>query len=221
LDFRGRFYQHTLMTPMFRPAPHGHGLPPIVLAGVGTKMLETAGRIADGVLVHGFTTPRHLRTVILPTIERGLASGGRLRRSIEVGCRGFLVTGRDEQELDRAKQAVRERIAFYASTPAYRPVLDSHGWGEIGDLLTALSRSGDEDRWSKMAALIDDEILESVAVVAEPERAGDEILRRYTGLADRYWYYTPYPVAPEAIAQVTLSLRERSEPEGTQTKWHF
>ncbi|NGP07802.1 TIGR03617 family F420-dependent LLM class oxidoreductase, partial [Rhodococcus sp. 14C212] len=213
LSFEGKFYRHTLMTPMFRPAPHGHGLPPIIMAGVGERMLETAGRIADGVLVHAFSTPHHLRTVVLPALQRGFDSCATVRADFEVSCRGFLVTGRDESELEQAREAVRARIAFYASTPAYRPVLDSHGWSSIGDRLTALSRSEDEDRWARMSALVEDEMLETFAVVAEPERAAAEIARRYDGLVDRYWYYTPhaYPVRSGSLGKCRVpTSRARS-----------
>lgn len=212
LAFEGRFYRHTLMTPMFRPAPHGHGLPPIVMAGVGERMIETAGRIADGVLVHAFATPHHLKTTVLPALQRGLDAGGVARADFEVGCRGFLVTGRDEAEMEQARQAVRARIAFYASTPAYRPVLDSHDWGPIGDQLTALSRSGGEDRWARMSALVDDEMLESFAVVAEPDRIAAEIARRYDEIVDRYWYYTPYPIDRELLSDITGQLGAATSP---------
>ncbi len=210
LNFDGRFYQHTLMTPMFRPSPHGHGLPPIVMAGVGTRMLEAAGRTADGVLVHAFCTPHYLRDGVLPAIDRGLSTSGRSRQGFEVSCRGFLATGRDETELRLAKQAVRARIAFYASTPAYRPVLDAHGWGDLGERLYALSRSDTDDRWTRMAALVDDDVLRTFATIAEPERAGAEINHRYGGIADRYWFYTPYPIDPMLLASIANDIGERN-----------
>ncbi|WP_016695812.1 TIGR03617 family F420-dependent LLM class oxidoreductase [Rhodococcus rhodochrous] len=210
LAFEGRFYRHTLMTPMFRPEPHGHGLPPIIMAGVGERMLETAGRIADGVLVHAFCTPHHLRTVVRTALRRGFDARSTDRAGFEVGCRGFLVTGGDEVEFEQAREAVRSRIAFYASTPAYRPVLDSHGWGEIGDRLTALSRSGNADRWERMSALVGDEMLETFAVVAEPKRAAAVIARRYAGLADRFWCYTPYPLNPRILSDITTDLERET-----------
>ena len=206
LHFEGSYYRHTLMTPMFRPAPHGHGLPPIIMAGVGAGMLEAAGRSADGVLVHAFSTPDYLRDVVLPAVERGLYSRTRARDGFEVSCRGFLATGRDEKELEHAKQAIRARIAFYASTPSYMPVLERHGWDALGRQLNMLSRTGDDDRWTKMASLIDDEVLETFAIVAEPDRAGTEIARRYSGIVDRYWFYTPYPISPELLSSISLAI---------------
>ncbi|PBC47657.1 TIGR03617 family F420-dependent LLM class oxidoreductase (plasmid) [Rhodococcus opacus] len=206
LHFEGSYYRHTLMTPMFRPDPHGHGLPPIIMAGVGASMVEAAARSADGVLVHAFSTPDYLREVVLPAVERGLSSRARARDGFEVSCRGFLATGRDEKELDCAKQAIRARIAFYASTPSYMPVLERHGWEALGRQLNTLSRSGDDDRWTKMASLIDDEVLETFAIVAEPDRAGAEIVRRYSVIADRYWFYTPYPIPSELLSSISRAI---------------
>lgn len=206
LRFVGSYYRHTLMTPMFRPEPHGYGLPPIIMAGVGPQMLEAAGRSADGVLVHAFSTPKYLREVVRPGIERGLASRSDGREGFEVSCRGFLATGRDEQELALAKEAVRARIAFYGSTPSYQPVLELHGWGALGRELNTLSRSAEGDRWATMARLVDDEVLETFAVVAEPERAGVEIARRYFGLADRFWFYTPYSIHPEVLSSISVGI---------------
>lgn len=212
LRFEGSYYRHTLMTPMFRPEPHGYGLPPIIMAGVGASMVEAAGRSADGVLVHAFSTPTYLREVVVPAVERGLAARARPRDGFEVSCRGFLATGRDEKELERAKHAVRARIAFYASTPSYLPVLERHGWDALGRQLNALSRSDDDERWTKMAGLIDDEVLETFAVVAEPDRAGAEIARRYRGLADRYWFYTPYPISPELLSSISRAIGTEQSP---------
>jgi probable F420-dependent oxidoreductase len=212
LDFQGSYYSHTLMTPMFRPDPHGHGVPPILMAGVGANMLEAAGRSADGVLVHAFSTPDYLRDVARPAIERGLASQNRPGDGFEVSCRGFLATGRDDAELDHAKHAVRARIAFYASTPAYRPVLEQHGWESIGRRLTALSRSGDDTRWTEMTRLIDDEMLAAFAVVAEPEHAASEINRRYSTVADRFWPYTPYQIDPEVLSSISRNINPDHAP---------
>ncbi|MGE2713263.1 TIGR03617 family F420-dependent LLM class oxidoreductase [Mycolicibacterium litorale] len=206
LHFEGSYYRHTLMTPMFRPEPHGHGHPPIIMAGVGARMVEAAGRSADGILVHAFSTPEYLRDVVLTAVDRGLSSRARARDGFEVSCRGFLATGRDEHELERAKQAVRARIAFYASTPAYLPVLEHHGWADLGKQLNTLSRSGGDDRWTEMASLIDDEVLATFAVVAEPDRAGAEIAKRYRGIADRYWFYTPYPIAADVLSSISRTI---------------
>ena len=210
LVFEGRFYHHTLMTPMFTPSPHGLGSPRIVMAGVGARMIETAGFIADGILLHAFTTPDYVRRSVLPIISRSLTSRGATRTSFDISCRGFVATGRDQSELSNATEAVRERIAFYASTPAYRPVLEHHGWGALGERLHELSKSSDADRWKKMARQIDDEVLGTFAVVAEPERVGAEIAKRYADIADRYWFYTPYAIAPEVLSVIVKDIKSRA-----------
>src|SRR5579884_3058895 len=164
LDFRGDYYTHTLMTPFFNPGPNPHGAPRVFLAAVGTGMTEVAGEVADGMLVHGFTTERYLREVTIPAIDRGLAKAGRSRQDFQISYPAFVVTGRDEKEMDQAAGAVRRQVAFYGSTPAYRGVLEAHGWGDLQTELNALSKQGE---WEQMGKLIDDEILGAFAVVAE------------------------------------------------------
>jgi len=166
LDFRGDFYSHTLMTPFFNPGPNPYGPPKVYLAAVGELMTEVGGEVADGVIIHGFTTERYVKEVTLPAIERGLAKAGRSRADFEISGPLFVVTGTNEQELETARQAVQQQIAFYGSTPAYRPVLDLHGWGDLQPELNSLSKQGE---WVKMGELIDDDVLDAFAVVAEPD----------------------------------------------------
>lgn len=182
LDFRGAFYRHTLMTPYFTPPPHGHPDPAVWLAAVGPRMARVAGRVADGLLAHLFTTPRYLREVTVPELEQGVRDAGRDRQALEVVLPVLTVTGRDEASRRAAAEQVRGQIAFYGSTPAYRPVLERHGWGSLHEELHARSRAGD---WDRMPALIDDEVLATFAVVAEPDQLASAIVARYGGLVDR------------------------------------
>src|ERR1019366_4796383 len=131
LDFRGEFYTHTLMTPFFVPEKNPYGHPKILLAAVGELMTEVAGEVGDGLLVHGFSTERYIREVTLPALERGAAKAGKSRADLTVSYPGFVVTGATEADVAAAAQAVRQQIAFYGSTPAYRPVLELHGWGDL------------------------------------------------------------------------------------------
>jgi probable F420-dependent oxidoreductase len=131
LDFDGQFYRHTLMTPMFSPGPLESGAPRVLLAAVGDAMTRAAGEVADGLIVHGFTTPRYIREVTLPTLRQGLARGGRAREDFEFVYAPLVVTGADELAMAASAAAARERIAFYASTLAYRPVLELHGLGDL------------------------------------------------------------------------------------------
>ncbi len=197
LSFRGDFYQHTLMTPFFSPPPAPGGPPGIFLAAVGEAMTAVAGEVADGLLVHAFTTERYLREVTLPALDRGLAAAGRSRGDAEVSLLAMIATGRTDEEMACAVAGIRARIAFYGSTPAYRAVLGRHGWAGLGDELNALSRSDRGDKWEAMGGLIDDDVLHAFAVVAEPAGVAAQIRRRFGGLIDRVSFYAPYQTGAE------------------------
>lgn len=204
LDFRGEYYQHTLMTPMFSPGPNPYGPPRVIIAAVGPKMTAVAAEAADGLLVHGFTTERYLRDVTLPAIEAGLGATGRSRADFTTCYPGLVVTGADEEGYLEATAQVRRQIAFYGATPAYRGVLDLHGWGDLHTELHRLSKSGD---WTAMTALIDDEVLSTFAVAGEPADVGAEIVRRFGDLVDRFTLYTPYPLGEAAMSAVVEGVK--------------
>jgi alkanesulfonate monooxygenase SsuD/methylene tetrahydromethanopterin reductase-like flavin-dependent oxidoreductase (luciferase family) len=150
LDFRGDFYTHTLMTPFFTPSAaelEGFGPPKVFLAGVGELMTEVAGEVCDGFLCHGFTTEKYLREVTIPALERGRAKAGKTLEGFEIVGPSFVVTGNDDAELEAAAAGTRQQIAFYGSTPAYRNVLEIHGWGGLQDEFNALSKQGE---WVEM-----------------------------------------------------------------------
>jgi probable F420-dependent oxidoreductase len=191
LDFRGEHYQHTLMTPMFNPGPSPWGPPPVLVAAVGPKMTQVAAEVADGLLVHGFTTARYLTEVTLPIVHAGLAASGRTRDQFSTVYPGLVVTAADEDSYSEALQRVRHQIAFYGATRAYRGVLDLHGWGDLHDELHKLSKTGN---WEAMTGLIDDDVLNAFAVVGEPKQVGTQIVTRFGGLIDRFTLYTPYPL---------------------------
>jgi probable F420-dependent oxidoreductase len=193
LRFQGEHYRHTLMTPMFSPQAHEWGAPPVHLAAVGPGMTRLAGEVADGLLAHGFTTARYLRERTLPVLAEGLAAAGRSREEVTVSLPGFVVTGRTGAERAEAAAAVKATIAFYGSTPAYRPVLELHGWDSLADELHALSVSRREDKWTAMRDLVDDEVLSTFAVVGEPQEVGLAVRERFDGLVDRFSVYASYP----------------------------
>jgi probable F420-dependent oxidoreductase len=207
LEFRGEFYTHTLMTPFFTPDAadlDGFGVPKIFLAGVGALMTEVAGETCDGFLCHGFTTERYLREVTIPALERGRAKAGKTMDGFEIVGPSFVVTGGDDEEMDKAAAGTRQQIAFYGSTPAYRPVLERHGWGGLQDELNALSKQGE---WVQMGKLIDDEILNTFAVVGAPEEIAPELRRRYGDVVDRISFYAPYETEPDTWLPVIDELR--------------
>jgi len=206
LEFRGEFYTHTLMTPFFTPAASdisAYGPPKIFLAGVGELMTEVAGEVCDGFICHGFTTEKYLREVTIPALERGRAKAGKTMEGFEIVGPSFVVTGTDEAELERAAAGTRQQIAFYGSTPAYRPVLDLHGWGDLQDRLNTLSKQG---QWVEMGKLIDDEILNTFAVVGEPEAIAPELHHRYGDVIERISFYTPYKSNPERWRKVLAAV---------------
>jgi len=204
LDFRGEFYTHTLMTPFFDPGPNPHGCPRIFLAGVGPRMTEVAGEVADGFFVHPFNTPESMRDVTLPALERGLARSGRQRAGFQVSHQLMIVTGANDEELERARAAVRSQIAFYGSTPAYRLVLESRGWGALQPELNLLSKRG---RWAEMAGLVTDEMLEAIAVCAPPRLLAAKLRERTQGVADRVSLVAPWAPDPARWSEVIRELR--------------
>jgi probable F420-dependent oxidoreductase len=208
LNFRGDFYTHTLMTPFFTPdasemAPYGP--PKIFLAGVGELMTEVAGEVCDGFLCHGFTTEKYLREVTMPALARGRAKAGKTMEGFEIVGPSFVVTGTNEDEMKKASDGTRQQIAFYGSTPAYRGVLEAHGWGGLQDELNTLSKTG---KWVEMGNLITDEILNTFAVVAEPEKIAPELSRRYGDVIDRISFYAPYKADPERWLPIIDALKK-------------
>lgn len=210
LAFRGDYYTHTLMTPFFTPERAdlaGFGVPKIFLAGVGEMMTEVAGEVCDGFLCHGFTTEKYLREVTLPALARGRAKAGKTMEGFEIVGPSFVVTGANEEQMAAAAAGTRQQIAFYGSTPAYRGVLEAHGWGGMQDELNSLSKMG---KWAEMGELITDEVLNTFAVVAEPEGVAPELQRRYGDVISRISFYAPYKSDPERWAGVIAALTAAS-----------
>jgi len=207
LDFRGEFYKHTLMTPFFTPDAadvSDYGVPKIFLAGVGELMTEVAGEVCDFFFYHAPTTEKYLREVTIPALERGRAKAGKTLKGFEILGPSFVVTGNDESELAKAAAGTRQQIAFYGSTPAYRPVLERHGWGELQDELNSLSKQG---KWVEMGDAIDDEVLNTFAVVGEPESIAAELQRRYGDVIERISFYAPYKSDPSRWQKVLADLK--------------
>jgi probable F420-dependent oxidoreductase len=203
LEFRGEFYTHTLMTPFFSPGPNPYGPPKVFLAAVGAHMTQVAGEVCDGLLVHPFTTERYLKEVTLPAIERGLAAAERKREDFQLAYTAFVITGSDEEK-EAAAGMVRSQVSFYGSTPAYRGVLEQHGWGDLQAELNALSKQG---RWADMSNLVTDEILEAFAIVADVDDVPARLLERFGGAIDRIGFYVPLGGGPDAKRQIVAALQ--------------
>ncbi|HEX7166743.1 MAG TPA: LLM class F420-dependent oxidoreductase [Acidimicrobiales bacterium] len=203
LEFRGEYYTHTLMTPFFSPGPNPYGPPLVFLAAVGEHMTEVAGEVADGLMVHPFSTERYMKEVTIPAIERGLAKANKKREDFQLSYPAFVVSG-TEQEREAAAGMVRGQISFYGSTPAYRPVLEVHGWGDLQTELNALSKQG---RWEDMSNLITDDILETFAVVADVDDVPARLRERYDGVIDRLSFYFPVTGDAEKRLDVVKALQ--------------
>jgi probable F420-dependent oxidoreductase len=203
LEFEGDFYTHTRMIPAFDPGPNAYGPPRILTAGFGPKMTAVAGEVADGFLVHPVSSRRSLLELTLPAIEEGARRARRDPNELEVVCVTIVVTGRDEEELKRSREAVREQLAFYGTTPAYLPVFDLHGYGAMQPELQRLAR---EDRWQDMAGLVDDELIETIAVVGEPDEIAPKIVERLAGISDSVSLVNNRAPDPRHFAEVVAAL---------------
>lgn len=205
LGFDGEFYTHTRMAPAFDPGPNAHGRPRIMVGGVGPGMTAVAGQVADGLLVHPVNTRRSLIEMTLPAIAKGAAEAERDLTEIEVVCVTIVVTGRDEKQLNRSREAVRKQLAFYATTPAYEPVFELHGYGGLRAEATRLAR---EDRWDDMAVLIDDELIETIAVVGEPAGIAAKVRDRLAGISDSVSLVNNRAPDPDHFAEVVQDLSD-------------
>lgn len=190
LDHRGAYYRHALMTPVFTPARHEHPVP-ISLAAVGPRMTRLVGEVADGLIVHGFMNQPYFDQVTVPALARGLRASARARDDLEVFLPAFMIMGDTEQQLGAMRDKIREQVAFYGSTPSYRPVLEAVGYGDLQEDLTTLSKRG---AWEAMAALVTDELVECFALTGAPEDMPRLVRERWSGRVDRVSSYYGWPV---------------------------
>ncbi|MCT1432876.1 TIGR03617 family F420-dependent LLM class oxidoreductase [Dietzia maris] len=204
LNFRGEFYRHTLMTPTFVPPPTPYGPPPIYLGALGPRLTRAAAEVADGLLVMPFGTTRFLHEHTMPRVRAGLAAAGRSEEEFEV-VPEVIVSVTDGQN-DDDHMSTRRLLAFYGSTPAYRPVLDAHGWGDLQSELNAMSKQG---RWQEMTSLISDEILHTIAACGSPAEVAAHVRDRVNGVGDRVCLYQTGPIATDALAQIVDELAGR------------
>jgi probable F420-dependent oxidoreductase len=207
LQFRGEFYTHTLMTPVFSPEPLGYPDPRIWLAAVGERMVDVAARVADGLVLHSFCSALYFERVIRPVVDNGLAESGRARAHFEISIPAFAVCAETDEAFDAQIGEVRARLAFYGSTPSYRAVLAVHGWEDLADELHRLSVGRDPERWSRMSRLITDDVLAQFAVIAAPADFARAVADRYTGVADRVSLQIPPGVTAETWRDIVSDLQ--------------
>jgi probable F420-dependent oxidoreductase len=201
LDFRGEYYRHTLMTPTFTPRNNPYGPPPIYVGALGPRLTKATAQHADGLLVMPFGNKKFLHEVTMAAVDDGLAAAGRTRDDLAI-VPEIIVSVTSDTNPDHA--ATRQLLAFYGSTPAYRPVLDIHGWGDLQPELNALSKQG---RWAEMGGLIDDDVLHTIAACGSPAEVAAHIRDRVAGISDRICIYQPGPIEVELLAQIVDELR--------------
>jgi probable F420-dependent oxidoreductase len=209
LAFRGRFYTHTLMTPFLSPGPNPHGPPPILLAGFGPAMIRVAGSVADGWIVHPLHSRDYVSSIALPALAGGLAGAGRSRATFAISCQIIVMLGRTDEEIQRARQQARAQIAFYGSTPAYRILLDHHGWGDLQPRLNQLSKEG---RWAEMVDLVTDEMLDTIGVSGTPADVTRRLLAR-CDFADRVSPVLYNETDPDAVVDIVRGLQRGPTPQ--------
>jgi probable F420-dependent oxidoreductase len=189
LSYQGKFYQFSLMTPFFTPPAHDYPNIPIYIAGVNKLICQLAGELCEGFHAHPFNSAKYLREIVIPNIEVGAKKSGRMRKDITIFTSVFAATGRNDEQIHKAREAARGQIAFYASTRLYHPVLEAHGWTDAGERLTEKAAKG---KWNEMNAEITDDMLDVFTVTGTFDKIAGRIKERYDGLLDRFSFYFPY-----------------------------
>ncbi len=205
LDFRGEYFHHTLMTPMFNPGPNAAGVPPVLLGALGPKMTEVAGEVADGLIVHPFNSMPFLEQRALPAVEKGLAKSGRSRDDFILQINAIVITGETPEAMEIAENSVRGLLGFYASTPAYRPPMDAVGFGELQPELNKLSKEG---RWEELGQHIDADFINAFTTKGEPGDIARLLWDKYGRHADRLAIYAPYSAPDDMWRDIIAELKE-------------
>ena len=203
-SFRGQHYEFTLMSPFFNPGPIEHPEIPIYISAVNTFNCRLAGELCDGLRLHGFNTPKYLQEVIVPAVEAGAKKAGRSLDDVDIAGLGFIITGKDSNELTRNAEPVRRQISFYASTRSYHPVLDVHGWKETGDRLFDMSTKGE---WDAMPKLITDGMLEQFCTIGTYDEIVPKLIKHYGGITSRAGFAIPTR-SPEDEQRLSSMIKE-------------
>jgi probable F420-dependent oxidoreductase len=206
LDFRGDYYRHTLMTPTFNPGPNPYGPPPIYVGALGPRLTRAVAEHADGLLVMPFGSKRFLHEHTMPSVRAGLHAAGRQTGDFAVLPEIIVSVGDTDAEREQADAGTRRLLAFYGSTPAYRPVLDAHGWEDLQPELNALSKQG---RWQEMGGLIDDEMLHTIAACGTPADVARHVRDRVDGVTDTVFLYQPGPMSLDMLSAIVDALTRK------------
>ena len=187
-SFEGKSYRYTLTSPFFNPGPIEHPNVPIHISAINPYNCRLVGELCDGIKLHGFNTPKYYNEVIRPNIEKGAKKAGRDPKDIEICGLGFVITGPDQEAVEKAMAPVRQQIAFYGSTRTYKPVLDIEGWGDLNQELFSLSLEG---KWQDMATRITDDMLDEFAIIGTYDEIVKKIKEKSAGIIDRLSFAIP------------------------------
>ena len=204
LNYEGRFYRHTLMTPMFNPGPNEHGVPPVLLGALGPKMTEVAGEVADGLIVHPFNSMPFLTDHAVPAVLAGLAKADRRREDFILQINAIIITGETDEAIAAATESVRQLLGFYASTPAYRPPMEAVGYGDLQPELNRLSKEG---KWGELGRLIDEDFHDAFTTRGRPADIAGLLKAKYGPYADRLAVYAPYAAPDSMWAAILTELK--------------
>ena len=206
MDFQGQFYTFTLMTPFFSPGPGGYPKPSVWISAINPYNCRVAGEVCDGLAVHRLSSPKYLQEVMIPNVAKGAAKAGRDLKDIKLSGGGFIVAGPDKRRLGEQIEAVRKRIAFYASTRTYFPILEAHGLQEVGQRLHEMSLKGE---WDRMAALVSDDILDTFTIVGDYDEVPWKIKERFGGVLDEVTFDMEVSSAAdrEALKRIIQALQ--------------
>ena len=187
-SFEGKSYRYTLTSPFFNPGPIEHPNVPVHISAINPYNCRLVGELCDGIKLHGFNTPKYFNEVIRPNIEKGAKKAGRDPKDIEICGLGFVITGPDQEAVEKAMAPVRQQIAFYGSTRTYKPVLDIEGWGDLNQELFSLSLEG---KWQDMATRITDDMLDEFAIIGTYDEIVKKIKEKSAGIIDRLSFAIP------------------------------
>ncbi len=204
LDFQGKFYCHTLMTPMFNPGPSPYGVPPILLGALGPLMTEVAGEVADGLIVHPFNSLPFLEQKALPAVDRGLAKAGKGRDDFILQVNAIVITGETDEAYAAAERSVKDLLGFYSTTPAYRPPMEAVGYGDLQPRLNKLSKEG---KWDELASYIDDDFVDAFSTRGKPEDIAVKLKEKYGAYANRLAIYAPYAAPDDMWRKIIAELK--------------
>ncbi len=211
LDFHSEHYDLNLMVPLFDPGPIEHPRIPVHIAAIGPNMVAVAGEVADGVRLHPVCTPRFIDEAVLPALARGAARSNRDVDEVEVCMKPLVGTAADEAALAKVAETVRARVAFYLSTPSYRRTFELHGWLDIAERASQLSRA---KQWDDLPGLVDDEMLHTVATLATHDRIAAELVDRYGTRTHRIEFSMPVngPADEEVLMGILADIRSSAKP---------